>query len=120
MARGKCERGTVSPGPSAVAGQLPEAAVVDAEMVGDLVIDGLGDGRGEGLARGVRADERPGKDRDLARNRSAVGPESRPRNALVQAVQPGCARLLQLPRARLVLDDDRDAGERHLEGLRKP
>ena len=40
----------------------------------------------------VRADQRAAEDRDLARDRGAVGAERRPRHALVEPVQPGARR----------------------------
>ena len=63
-------------GSAATAGaQLVEPRVADPEVMRDLVVDRLGDGCLEPFRRPVRADERPAEDRDLARDRGAVGPE---------------------------------------------
>src|SRR6185369_8578166 len=56
-------------------------------------------------------DQWPAEDRDLARDRGTVGGPSRPRDALVEAVQPARADRLELRRRRLVLDHDGDAAE---------
>ena len=73
------------PGPLPL--ELVEPRVGDPEMVGDLVIDGVGHGGHEALLRPVRADERAPEDRDLAGDRCALCGPARPRDALVEPVQ---------------------------------
>ena len=68
--------------------ELVEPLVGDPEVVGDLVVDGVGDGRRKALRGPVRPDERDPEDGDLARRRGPVGRPARPRHSLVEAVQP--------------------------------
>ena len=96
--------------------ELVDPLVGDPELVGDLVVDGVGDGRRESFRRPVRPDQRRPEDRDLARDRGAVGGPARPRHALVEAVQAARTDATPAVRGRLLLDDDRDAAELVAEG----
>src|SRR6185369_16126855 len=97
---GQTAHGSVAP---ALSLQLVEARVGDPEMVGDLVIDRVGHSRRKPFRRPVGPHQWAAEDRDLARDRGALGGPARPRDALVETVEPGCADRLELPRRRLLL-----------------
>jgi hypothetical protein len=87
----------------------PEARLVDAQMMGQLVEDGGPDAlRARRLVRMSLLVRSP-EDRDAAGQRGTVGAPGGPRHALVAAEQPA-ARLL-LAGQRLILDEDRDRCE---------
>ena len=77
--------------------ELVEAGIGDAEMVGNLVVDGVDDLRPSG--------------RDPRRHSRVVRADRRPGHALVEAEQAGCAGRVKLGLRRPLLDRDRDAAK---------
>jgi hypothetical protein len=102
----------------AVALQLPDARITDAEVVGDLVLERRPDAVGERLGRAIRAHQGATEEGDLAGDGSVARPVHGTRDALVEPEQAARTDAGQLRRVGLILDDDGDTLQRLTVRLR--
>ena len=96
---------------TALALQLLESCVRDAQVVCDLVSKRLADGGPETFWRTIGTHERPPEEGDLAGSGGCICRVGGPWHALIQPVQAPGVHRRQLGRARLLGDDDRHGSE---------